>query len=115
MKRFRYPAYVFLLVLLSACASYNLLPRSFNSTAQEGFNIVQGFGTTIITLLAADKIKPDDAQNAKDQAQNLKDGLDIAVSMQASGTPGAQDKLDATIIALRALEAYLAKQQKAQP
>jgi hypothetical protein len=110
MIRIRHYAALGLLCLLAACATYNVLPRSFNSTAQEGFGIVQALGTTTTTLLAANKISPNDAQNAKNQAQTLKDGLDIAVSMRASGTPGAQDKLDATIIALRALEAYLAKQ-----
>lgn len=107
MKRAYLPFAALLLVALCACVQ-----QSFNARAQTAYQGIAGLANTTQTLLAADKISADDAQNVVTVGTNLKTGVDIAVQVHATDAQAGSDKLAATIAGLTALQAYLASRSK---
>lgn len=102
-------------LVLYACAVVGgLVPKTFNEKLQDGYTAVTAIASTTRTLLNAGKIDPDDAQNVHDVAEDLKNGLDVAVEIKATDPGQAGDRLNATITGLTALQAYLLTRSKTQ-
>ena len=111
MFRLRLNQAIPLLVLLAAgCASLGVpVPQTFNQKAAAALTTVTGARQTTLTLLQAHKLTPDDAENVDKQADNLRQGIEVARTIHGTD-PGAGDtKLGATIAALQVLTAYLEK------
>jgi hypothetical protein len=65
-----------------------------------------------LTLLQAEKISKEDAANVEAQADNVKSGLDIARTLYATDQTAGSTKLDSVVIALQAIQNYLAAKGK---
>lgn len=103
----------FLLLSLTACAQLGLpTPQTFEERLTVGISSVTAARQTALTLLQANKISADDAQNVQDQADNVRQALDIARSLKAANLSAAEDKLSAAISALNVLNTYLARRQQ---
>lgn len=102
-----------LLLLAAGCASLGVpVPQTFNGKAAAALTTVTGARQTTLTLLQAHKLTPDDAANVDKQADNLRQGIEVARTIHA-GDPAAGDtKLTATIAALQILTAYLEEHKK---
>lgn len=96
-----------LLVALSACATF----KTFNEKVALGYTTVTQVRDTTKTLLESDHISVNDAQNVQKQADNVREGIDIAREMKANDTPGADNKLQSVSVALKALKKYLGELQ----
>ena len=108
MKTLRY-AWVYLL-LLAGCASLGVpSPSSFNErvAAAQTATIAIIDGSKV--LLDAKKITYDDAVNIVKQTDNIMEALQIARTLNGTNPVAANDKLSATLLALNALQSYLAK------
>ncbi len=64
------------------------------------------------TLLKADKLTVDDAENVQKQADNARAALDIARALMVSNPAAADAKLQATMSILNTLRGYLAAKEK---
>ena len=106
MKRLAHLLICATLTFLPACAS------TFNQNLAVGYTTVSATRDTATTLLTAKKINADDAENVLQQTDNARTALDLARTMHRSGqTIPAQNKLEATATALRALQIYLGGKQ----
>lgn len=104
MKRsVRYSALSFALILV-ACAT---MPKAFNEKLGSGYATVTEVRETTTTLLEADQISVQNAENIQKQADNFRLGLDIAREMHLQAKPGSDSKLDSVISGLTALRAYV--------
>lgn len=97
-----------LLLSLSACVAGVTL-KSFNQKLVGGYSSVTVINNTAVILLDAKVISSADAQNVRDQTKLAKEGLDLTKTLKGVE---AEDKLNATIRVLTALEGYLAEKQK---
>lgn len=96
-------------VLLSGCQNPVQAPQTFNQRIAAGYALVDTVAESIPVLGNAGLLTPDDAQNALDQAKNLKTRLDVAKSLHSSQPGAAEDRLTAISKALDALNEYLSK------
>lgn len=104
MKRLaRYSALSFVVILV-ACAT---MPKAFNEKLGTGYSTVTEVRETAITLLSADQISVQDAENIQKQADNFRLGLDIAREMHRNQQAGDAAKLDSVVAGLTALRAYI--------
>jgi len=98
-----------LLYLITGC-QYLGVPTA--KTFNEKWIAAQTADTTVLqtdlALLQAGKISQDDAANIEAQADNVKAGLDIARNLYANDQQAGQTKLDSVVLALQALQQYLA-------
>lgn len=103
MKRL---CYLFLLLAVG-CATLGLpTPQSFNErllAAYTGVTAVRDGGDK---LIVARKISSADAENVQKQADNVRQGLDLAASMKDPVL--AANKLNTTVAILTALQTYQA-------
>jgi ABC-type Fe3+-hydroxamate transport system substrate-binding protein len=108
MKQLRY-AYLFALVLaLQACASMGIpTPVTFNERAAAATVTVTGIRSATLDLLKTKRISAGDAQNAQDQADVARKGIDVARAVYKTDPAGADARLTATITALQAIQTYL--------
>jgi hypothetical protein len=108
MKARYAPFYGLLFVLLTACATIGVeAPKTFNEKLGAGYATVTAVRDTTGTLLTANKLSADDAQNVQAQADNARTGLDLARQIHATNPSGGDAKLDAVVTGLTALQAYL--------
>lgn len=110
MKHLNPLRYLWLATVLALAGCQTLgIPQAetFNQRLAVGYVGVTTARQTALTLLQADKIGTDDAQQVQQQADNLRAGLDVARSLRASSPQAADSKLTATLAALQALDAYL--------
>lgn len=100
---------VLILMIASACASLGLpSPSTFNERLAAATGTVTEVRNAADTLLIAKKISSDDAQNIQNQADNVRQGLNIARSMSKTDLSAANTKLTTTLTVLTALQAYIA-------
>jgi len=97
------------LTFLPACAQLGLpTAQTFDQKLAVSYSTVTAARNSAVTLLSAGKITSDDAQNVQTQCDNIRSALDLArVAYKAGDTTTANTKLDTTITALTALQAYL--------
>lgn len=108
MKRHAQYAFLAILTLLVGCSQLGIpKPQTFNQRLAVGYTTVTAVRQTAITLLQADKITANDASNVQEQADNARAGLDLARSIHATNPQAAETRLDAVIVGLNALQAYL--------
>lgn len=99
----------FVLSMLTACAALGVLsPQTFNEKEAAAISTVTGARSTAIALLTADKISAADARNIQTQADNAREAIAIASAIHATDPAAAENRLDAVIVGLNALNAYLA-------
>lgn len=113
MKRHYAAFYALLLVSLSACSVLGIAtPQTFNERLAAGYTTVTGVRQSAGTLLTADKITADDAQNVQKQADTARTGLDLAAQIHVTDPNAGSDKLDSVVVGLTALQAYLQSKGK---
>lgn len=109
LRKYQYTFLALVLMALAGCQYFGVpKPETFNQKLATGYATVTTIRQTATTLLQADKITVDDAQKAQDQCDNFRAGLDIARSIAATDPQGADTRLQAAIVGLNALNAYLA-------
>jgi hypothetical protein len=97
-----------LLLTLASCSTLGVPSAStFNEKWAAAVQADTAVVQTTTTLLAADKIKADDAKNVEAQADNVKAALDIARTTYATDQTGGTTKLQSALTALTALQTYL--------
>jgi len=96
-----------------SCAALDLeQPKTFNERLAAGYTTVTSVRDLTGSLLQADKITPEDAQQSQNQADNARAGLDIARSVHATDPTAGDAKLGSIITALNALSGYLISRSK---
>lgn len=99
---------IFVLVLLTACATLNVpAPSTFNQKVYAAYKSEDAAVQTVTTLYSAGKISKEQAQKFHDRAVELKDGIGIADRVHTSDPTAGDDKLAAAIAALTALQSEL--------
>lgn len=103
--------------MLTACESVGLpTPTSWNERVATALGTVTEVRNQAATLLMAQVISVDDAENVLRQTDAAAAAIAVARQMQATDPTGANQKLLATTTVLRALQQYLlAKQQNRVP
>lgn len=115
MRRYT-PFYAVLLVMLTACATLGVAtPKTFNERLAAAYSTVTAARDTTATLLSANKISAVDARNAQEQLDNARTGLDLARQIHTSDPAGAQTRLDAIVVGLATLQAFLQSRTGAAP
>lgn len=100
---------VLAVLALSACAALGVAtPETFNEKEAAAISTVTGARSTAIALLTADKISATDARNIQTQCDNAREAITIASQIHATDPGAAENRLDAIIVGLNALNAYLA-------
>lgn len=95
-------------LILVGCAQLGVpVAQTFNEKAAAAITTVTGARQTTLTLLQADKLTADDAENINAQADTLRQGIEVARSIHASQPTAGDDRLSAVITGLTALTAYL--------
>ena len=106
MKLARNYAAIFLITLVSACAS---LPTAdgVNGKLALAITAVTSIRTTATTLLQERKISADDAQNAQDAANVGRTGIEVARTLSKVNLAAADAKISAVTTVLQATQTYL--------
>lgn len=99
-------------VNLTGCATLGVdAPKTFNEKVAVALSTVTIVRDTTISLLTADHITAEDAENIQTQANNARNGIDIARQLHATNPGPAENRLDAAVTILKALEDYLRGRQ----
>lgn len=102
----------FLIVLLTGCSLLGVpQPQTFNQRAAAATASVNTASQTVLTLLQARKITPDESDRYIDRAEEAQGAIDLARSIHATDPTGAEDRLALTIKALQVLTAELEKRR----
>ena len=97
-----------LALLIASCASLPA-PKTFNEKAAAAYTGATAIRSTTLSLLQAHKLSPDDAENANEQADNIRAAIEIARQLKGTNSTLAEDKLTLAITGLTALQACLDK------
>ncbi len=94
---------------LPACAQLGVpTADTFNQKLAVAIGSVTAVRESATTLLKAQKITADDAQNVQDSANSARTGIEVARTLSKANMAAADNKLTAVSTALQALQAYLA-------
>lgn len=100
--------YALIFAMLTACSTLGVqAPKTFNERLAAAYTTVTAARDTTATLLSANKISAVDAKNAQEQLDTARTGLDLARQIHASDPAGAQTRLDAIVVGLATLQAFL--------
>lgn len=101
------------LAFMPACANLSIpSPDTVKQKIAVAYVSVKTVRDTATTLLKAKKISVDDAENILKQTDNVREGIDIARTLQASGqNTSADNKLANVAAMLEILQSYLATKQ----
>lgn len=100
--------YALIFAMLTACATLGVqAPKTFNEKLAAAYSTVTAARDTTATLLTSSKLSAADAQNVQQQLDNARTGLDLARQIHATNPAGGDAKLDAIVVGLTALQAYL--------
>lgn len=101
-----------LLLVLTACAALGVPPAdTFNKKAAAATVSVNTASQTVLTLLQARKISPDESDSYTNRAEEAQSSIDLARFLWRTDPTGAQDKLDLAITALQVLITELEKRK----
>lgn len=107
MKRLHLSALA--LILLTACSVLGMTtPQTFNEKEAAAISTVTGARSTAIALLTADKITAADARNIQSQCDNAREALVVVSALHATDPAAAENRLEAIVVGLNALNTYLA-------
>ncbi len=108
MKARYAPFYALLLVMLTACATLGVqAPQTFNERLAAAYTTVTAARDATATMLTSGRLSAADAQNVQSQLDNARTGLDLARQLHATNPPAGDARLDAVVMGLTALQAYL--------
>jgi hypothetical protein len=94
---------------LTGCAALGVeKPQNFEERLAGGYATVSAIRASGQQLALAGKIGKADAQDIQAQADTARAALDITAQIHDTDPTAAENRLNATIIALTALQAYLA-------
>lgn len=97
----------------TACAVLGVpTPESFNERAAAAYATTAAVRDSATDLLVAGRISVEDAENVQAQADNVRAGIDIARLAYAGDPPAAEDRLNAAIRILSALDVYLRSREQ---
>lgn len=101
------------MTLFQACQMLGApVPQSFSERVAVAYASVTGVRQTAASLVRADMISPDDAQNIQNQADTARQGIDVARRLHEQGASvAAEDRLAAMVVILQELNSYLADRQ----
>lgn len=102
--------YLILLLVIAGCAGIPT-PETYNEKLAAGYQSVTAVRDAALGLLAAKRLTADDAQNVQQQADHARAALDISRKMRATDPAASDAKLQAAIVGLTALQAYLASRR----
>lgn len=96
---------------LAGCGVFSQLSQDFN-----GKNALLDTTLKVVVdssgdLAASKKISPDDAENVVSQAEDLEKAGDVARDLHKTDPDAGVDRIDAALIAAKALRAYLESRQ----
>lgn len=101
-----------LLFLLGACATMGVpAPQTFQERALAATATVNTASQTVLTLLKARKITPDESDRYTDRTENAQNAIRLASSIYASDPLAAENRLEQTIALLQILTAELEQRQ----
>lgn len=101
-----------LLFLITACASLGVpAPQTFHERALAATATVNTASQTVLTLLKARKITPDESDRYTDRTEDAQEAINIARSIYASNPVDAENRLATTIALLQILTAELEQRQ----
>lgn len=106
-QRVALAAATLLLVTLAACQSIGITADTFNKKLEVGYALVESTGNVATQLATAGKLKKDDVSNVIKTLEDAKLGLDVARSSHDATPAVADQKLQATLTVLEALQTYL--------
>lgn len=99
-------------VVIPACSALGVpTPQTFNEKEASAIVSVTAVRKLAITLLTADKISAADARNVQQQADNLREGIQLASTLHAGDPSAGEDRLSQIITAVAALNSYLLKRK----
>jgi hypothetical protein len=111
MNALRIPLIV-AIVALAACQSFGIpTPQTFPERIAAAYVTTTGVRQTALTLLTAKRISPDDAKNVNESANHARAGIDIARSLEVVDPTAADNRLNASIAILEALNTYLGERK----
>lgn len=97
-----------LLLLIAACGSLGVpAPQTFNERAAAATATVNTASQTVLTLLQARKITPDESDRYTDRAEDAQEAIDLARGIYPTNPTSAEDRLALVIAALQILTAEL--------
>lgn len=114
MKR-NYLVLSFLLFLVGCGVLGILTPKTFNEKVAVAKVTVTGVREAATTLLVAQKITSADAQNAQDQADVARKGIDVAMQIHDADPTDGDGRLEAAIVGLNAIKGYLCDKSPNEP
>lgn len=101
------------LVVLVACQTLGVPnPTTFNERLAAGYTTVTTVRSVTTDLLQTKVISSRDAQNVQNQAENAREGLDVARDIHTATPAAGEDKLKTAQAVLQVLQKYLATKRK---
>lgn len=82
-------------------------PQTFNERAAASISTVTEVRQVATTLLQANRITVDDADNIQKQADVARNGIELARTLHASNPAAGENKLNAVVAVLATLRGYL--------
>jgi hypothetical protein len=105
-------ALAFLIVLLTGCSLLAVpSPQTFNQRAAAATASVNTASQTVLTLLQARKISPDESDRYIDRTEEAQGAIDLTRSIHTTDPAGAEDRLALTIKELQVLTAELERRK----
>lgn len=97
------------LIVLTACSVLGVAtPQTFNEKEAAAISTVTGARSTAIALLTADKISAADARNIQTQCDTAREAITVAAAIHSTDPAAAENRLEAIVVGLNALNTYLA-------
>ena len=97
-----------IVVLIAGCAALGVpAADTFNKKVVSANAIIESAAETNEAVRAAGKIGKEESQKIHDQLVSIAAGIDIAREVYATNPTEATNRIDAAIVALNALNAYL--------
>lgn len=112
MKPLQHIAAAWLLFALAGCALLGVpAPENFQERAAAATISVNTASQTVLTLLQARKITPDESDRYIDRAEEAQTAINLVRSIYAERPTEAEDRLAAIITGLQVLTAELEKRK----
>lgn len=113
MKRVPYVAFLAAILVLAGCAAFGVpSPKSFSEKLATGYSNVTTLRQTTTILLNNRVITAKDAQNIQNNANTVRDGLDVARDLYAVRPQDGVDRLEVALVSLQALQRYVDRKSK---
>ena len=107
LRHLHLTAALLLITMLAACAQMGLTSTKFEDKAYAAALTIDAIQRNASTLLNAGKITPDDARNVLKATDVAVEGIKVARTYAVTAPTTANSRLDAAVIGLTALTAYL--------